>query len=37
VNIVKRIVPELIADGKVEYPGLAFPGRHCPDVAKAMD
>ena len=37
VNIVKRIVPELIADGKVEYPWLGISGQTLlPDVAKAM-
>ncbi len=37
VNIVKRIVPELIADGKVEYPRLGISGQTLlPDLAKAM-
>ena len=37
VNIVKRIVPELIADGKVEYPWLGVSGQTLiPGVAKAM-
>jgi len=37
VNIVKRIVPELIADGKVEYPWLGISGQTLTaDLAKAM-